>query len=206
MNHTTLYCQRSFARLSQKACSPVIDLPGEGRIVLCKESVTNAWLNGLGKKAIDEGDGAGEEKPEEKPEEEKEDEEPDFLKKLREAYGDEVIDTLKAENDTSEWDNDEWVKQIWYYQNRKIINAMDPHTSLEDQLRSQYGNYKVDFIESSYDTTGWTTEDWLDALWERVDMTDDTAKGNSDVPDPYEDIYDDQYEDDPDYDFLNYED
>ena len=54
--------------------------------------------------------------------------------------GDEVIDTLKAENDTSEWDNDEWVKQIWYYQNRKIINGMDPHTSLEDQLRSQYGN------------------------------------------------------------------
>ena len=110
--------------------SPLIDLPGEGRMVLCKESMTNAWLNGLGKKAIDEGDGAGEEKPEEKPEEEKEDEEPDFLKKLREAYGDEVIDTLKAENDTSEWDNDEWVKQIWYYQNRKIINAMDPHTSL----------------------------------------------------------------------------
>ena len=46
--------------------SPLIDLPGEGRIVLCKESVTNAWINGLGKKAIDEGDGAGEEKPEEK--------------------------------------------------------------------------------------------------------------------------------------------
>ena len=37
-------------------------------------------------------------------------------------------------------------------------------------------------------------------------MTDDTAKGNSDVPDPYEDIYDDQYEDDPDYDFNDYED
>ena len=108
-----------------------------------------------------------------------------------------MIDTLKAENDTSKWDNDEWVKQIWYYQNRKIINAMDPHASLEDQLRSQYGNYKVDFIESSYDTTGWTTEDWLDALWERVDMADDTAQGNSDVPDPYEDIYDDQYETDP---------
>ena len=39
-----------------------------------------------------------------------------------------------------QWDKDEWVKQIWYYQNRKIINGMDPHTSLEDQLRSQYGN------------------------------------------------------------------
>ena len=27
-------------------------------------------------------------------------------------------------------------------------------------------------------------------------MADDTAQGNSDVPDPYEDIYEDQYEDD----------
>ena len=35
-----------------------------------------------------------------------------------------------------------------------------------------------------------------------VFMQDDTANRDNDDSDPYEDIYDDQYEDDPDYDFT----
>ena len=94
-----------------------------------------------------------------------------------EAYGNEVIDTLKAENDTSKWDNDEWVKQIWIYQNHQILEAMglDHSKSLEDNVRSAYGNNKVDLIKSNWNTDGWTEEDWLQALWLYVFMQDDTG-------------------------------
>ncbi len=77
----------------------LVELPGDTRMVFCKESVTNAWLNGYYKKCSDEEVAAGDaqtgEDPETPTEEEKTEEEPEeegVPERLRTAIEEDIQD------------------------------------------------------------------------------------------------------------------
>ena len=79
-------------------------------------------------------------------------------------YGQETIDAVCADADTSGWTEQDWEYQIWLYQHREEIE-------------------EVGEVRAAEDTSGWTREQWIAKLNENREKKEeeDEAESGSDT-------------------------
>lgn len=153
---------------------------------ICKESRARAWLGGdaVTKTATPPAEPAGgaEETPSEgTPTEgtlEENTEEVLSAEQIKaqmvEKYGQADVDAVCSGVDTETWTVDDWEYQIWLHQNsetveKKIEEEISEETVTSEQIQSMmsamYGSEIVTLINSGNDTSDWTADDWLMAIW-----------------------------------------
>ena len=85
-------------------------------------------------------------------------------------YGQETIDAVCADADTSGWTEQDWEYQIWLYQHREEIEEVageeetPEETPDEEYIKNVmiviYGPMIVSYVDIIEDTEGWTMQMW----------------------------------------------
>ena len=130
---------------------------------LCKETRARAWLAGdhpVEAKVIpaEEGGAGGGADPN-TPEGPATPTAEELKAQMVAKYGQETIDAVCADVDTSGWTEQDWEYQIWLYQNRPVGDE------LKALMARQYGQDVIDAVATGVDTSKWTEDDWEYQIW-----------------------------------------
>ena len=131
---------------------------------LCKETRARAWLAGdhpVEAKVIpaEEGGAGGGAADPNTPEGPATPTAEELKAQMVAKYGQETIDAVCADVDTSGWTEQDWEYQIWLYQNRPVGDE------LKALMARQYGQDVIDAVATGVDTSKWTEDDWEYQIW-----------------------------------------